>query len=277
VSLFDRGFLYGDGVYETVRVYQGHIFHFAEHFQRLRQSAQGVRISLPFSRKAIERAAYGLLKANGLAEAIIRITLTRGAGPLGFDPRPCKSPTLAMIAAPPPRHPEELYRRGIRLALARVRRNPTVSLSPALKTINNLNNIFGKMEALERNAYEALMLNVRGELAEGTISNVFFISKGALKTPALECGLLAGVTRDAVIRLAERQKLKVTEGHFFPRDLYTAQEAFITSTTMEVMPVTAVVDEKGRVHAIGSGRVGPWAPGLRQEYQRLVSTEMGQD
>lgn len=274
LSVFDRGFLYGDGVYETIRVYSGTLFHFPSHFRRLKNSARGIGIGLPASLARMRRAALQLIKANGLKEATLRITLTRGPGPLGFDPRPCHRTTLVMISAPANHHPEKCYTKGISLALARVRRNPREALDPALKSTNNLNNILAKMEANQRRAYEALMLNVDGYLAEGTISNIFFISGGKLKTPSLDCGLLEGVTRSLVMRLTKKLGMLVVQGHFRPRDLFTAQEVFITSTTLEVMPVTRLVDPIGRIRLIGGGRVGPWARRLRSEYKRCVAAEI---
>jgi branched-chain amino acid aminotransferase len=201
--------------------------------------------------------------------------VTRGEGPLGFDPSFSRAPTWSLIAVPVKVHAPELYRRGIRAALARVRRNSRSSLDPAAKTTNNLNNILAKMESLARGAYEAVMLNADGYVAEGTICNVFFVSGGALKTPSLDCGLLAGVTRSAVIALARRRGLSVVEGRFRPRDLFAAREVFLTSTTFEVLPVSSIVDEEGRVRAVGDGRPGPWAPALRHDFRRLVERETG--
>ncbi|MGQ0644285.1 MAG: aminotransferase class IV [Elusimicrobiota bacterium] len=273
VTVFDRGFLYGDGFYETLRVYNGRIFRFSEHFRRLQGSARGLRIRIPFSREKIRRGAESLLRANRLEEAVIRVTVTRGPAPLGFDPRPARRPSCALIAVPAPRHPEDGYRRGIRLALARVRRNPKISLDPALKSTNNLNNILAKMEAIRRGAYEALMLNVEGFLAEGTVSNIFWVRRGALETPSLDCGILEGVTRAEVLKIARAKGLGVREGRFRPARLYEADEAFITSTTMEIMPVSQVSDQTGRPRAVGNGRAGPWTQFLAGEYKKRAARE----
>ncbi len=270
VSVFDRGFLYGDGVYETMRVYGRKIFHFPEHYQRLMRSARGLGIKVKYACASLHSAAEKLLQVNGLKEAVVRITLTRGQGPLGFDPRPCQNPVMVMAAVPVPNHAQILYQKGIQLALARVRRNPRVSIDPAFKSINNLNNIFAKMEAIKQKSYEALMLNTEGYLAEGTISNLFFVKGNILHTPSLDCGLLAGVTRGLVIQLAKKRGLKIKEGFFVPKDLFLAHEVFITSTTLEVMPVARIVDEKARVHKINKGRVGCWAKTLRQDYQEEI-------
>ncbi|MBI4397001.1 MAG: aminotransferase class IV [Elusimicrobia bacterium] len=275
VSAYDHGFLYGDGVYETLRVYNGRLFRFDRHFQRLKHSARSVRIPIPYPGKTIEQGLYRLLEVNRLQDTSLRITLTRGPGPLGFDPRPCRSPSLVLTPGPALRPLDSLFCRGIRLAIVRVRRNARTSLDPAIKSTNNLNNILAKMDAIRSNAFEALMLNVEGYLTEGTVSNVFFVSKGTLRTPDLACGLLAGVTRDIAIHLAKRRGWKVAEGWFKPKDLLTAQEIFLTSTILEIMPVTSIVDEKKRVHRVGAGRAGAWASLLEKDFQDLVSRETG--
>jgi branched-chain amino acid aminotransferase len=275
ISAYDRGFLHGDGVYETLRVYNGAPFRFDRHVQRLEVSAAAVHLRIPYPRAALRRAVDRLLRADRLKEAVVRITLTRGPGPRGFDPTPCRTPTLAVMAWPAAPVPESTYRRGYRVAVVRVRRPSKESLDPAVKSTNNLNNILARMESLEHGADEALQLNAEGYLAEGTASNVFFVAAGALKTPSLDCGLLAGVTRAEVVALARLRSLPVVEGRFRPRDLLAAKEVFLTSTTLEVMPVTCVVDEQGKVHAVGNGLAGVWAPLLRQDYRRRVERETG--
>jgi branched-chain amino acid aminotransferase len=274
VSAYDHGFLYGDGVYETVRVYGGKVFRFDGHYRRLVQSARGVGIPLAFSRETMRRAVESLIKVNRLEEASVRLTLSRGPGPMGFDPRPCKTPTLAVMPGPHPRHAPALYERGVTAALARTRRNPKASLDPIMKTTNNLNNILAKREAIAAGAYEAVMLNIDGYLAEGTISNIFFIEGGRLCTPSLDCGILEGVTRDAVIALAVKRGLTVMEGAFRPERLHGADEVFLTSTTFEVLPVTRLAEPGGRVRKLGGGRVGSWAPTLRSDYLDMVHREL---
>lgn len=269
VSAYDHGFLYGDGVYETVRIYGGKVFGFDAHFRRLLKSAKGLGLTVPVAREGLRRAVHALIRANALREASVRITLSRGPGPMGFDPRPCKTPTLAVMPGPHPKHDPSLYEKGIKIVLARTRRNPKVSLDPIMKTTNNLNNILAKREAIRAGAYEAVMLNTADFLAEGTISNIFFIKGDALCTPSLDCGILEGVTRTEVMRAARRRGLRVKEGRFRPAELFRADEAFLTSTTFEVLPVTRVQDA-GRVRLIGGGRVGNWAPTLRSDYADVV-------
>jgi branched-chain amino acid aminotransferase len=271
LSAFDRGFLYGDGIYETVRAYGGRLFLFHDHFLRLKNSARGMKIPLPYSETALLQAASRLLKKNRLDEASVRLTVSRGPSPLGFDPRPAGPPTAVIQAVPVPRHDESLYAQGIRLRISTVRRNDKRSLSPAYKTTNNLNNILAKIEANGVRAYEALMLNTDGDLAEGTISNIFFVKNGTVKTPSLDCGLLAGVTRKTVLELCRKNKWPLREGVYSTADLLEADEAFLTSTTLEIIPVTTVIDEKKRAHRINHGFVGPVSRALRAGYRQKAA------
>jgi branched-chain amino acid aminotransferase len=263
VSALDRGFLHGDGVYETLRVTKGQPFHFHGHFNRLRQSARGLGIKIPKRKEEVLRAIHRLLKANRLKEAALRITLSRGVGPRGFDPRPCKTPTFTITTAPLPKASP-----GLTLAVVSVRRPPPSVLDPALKTTNNLNNILAVREALRRGAREALLLNIDGYLAEGSASNLFFISGTRLKTPSLDCGILAGVTRKIVLQLAHREGLSIQEGCFRPRDLYGAQEVFMTSTLVGVLPVVKIVEEGGRRLTFSPGS---WTDRLRRRYRDLLN------
>jgi branched-chain amino acid aminotransferase len=184
-----------------------------------------------------------LIRANGLDEASVRITLSRGPGPMGFDPRPCKTPTLAVMPGPHPRHDPRHYERGVKIVLAKTRRNPKVSLDPIMKTTNNLNNILAKTEAIRAGAYEAVMLNTEGLLAEGTISNLFFVKGNDLCTPSLACGILEGVTRTEVMRAARKRGMRVR-------------------------------DQAGRWRAVAGGRVGSWAPTLRSDYLDVVQRSL---
>lgn len=242
VSVFDHGFLYGDGVYETLRSYGGAVFMMEEHLDRLERSASLIGLVLPLGREAVKGAVYQTLKANSLRDAYVRITVSRGAGPIGLDPALCERPTFVVHAGELPRYPERLYEEGVRLVIPRTRRNLREALDPRIKSLNFLNNIQAKREALEAGAFEALMLNHRDRLTECTVANVFFARGGALLTPSVECGLLDGITRGHVIALAEREGMRVIEGEFRKEDLFRAEEVFITNTTMEVMPVARVDD-----------------------------------
>ena len=202
VSVFDHGFLYGDGVYETLRAYHGRVFKLAEHLARLERSASHIRLHLPASPERLTDLVREALSRNLLQEAYLRITVSRGAGEIGLDPALCKIPTLVIIAKPFQPYPESFYAAGVSVIVARTRRNLPEALPPQVKSLNFLNNILAKMEAKAAGAHEALMLNHRGDVTEGTTSNVFAVQEGRLRTPSVECGILEGVSRRLVLQLA---------------------------------------------------------------------------
>jgi len=239
VSVYDHGFLYGDGIYETMRSYNGVIFKFERHLERLARSASLTRLSIPEAGFITENI-YRTLEANKLSDAYVRVTVSRGKGSVGLDPALCKEITFVVIAEPFKAYPEQLYSEGVKLIIAETRRNLVAAINPKIKSLNFLNNIFAKMEAKERNAYEAIMLNSEGLIAEGTISNIFFLKEDELCTPAAEIGVLDGITRELVIAIAKRKGLRVNEGRFYPEDLFSADEVFFTNTTSEIMPVSQV-------------------------------------
>lgn len=247
ISIFDHGFLYGDGIYETLRVYDGVVFMLHEHLQRLFRSASLISLTIPKDFSEIKIALYDLLRANNLSNAYVRITISRGVGPIGLDPELCKEPTFVIIADEFKSYPKSFYEEGIKLIMANTRRNIKEALNPQIKSLNFLNNILAKIEAKEADAYEAIMLNASGYLAEGTISNLFFYSEDILCTPSVDCGILDGITRSLVIDLAIRNGIEVKEGFFLPEDLYGASEVFITNTTMEVMPVRRINNKKYQI------------------------------
>lgn len=269
VSVFDHGYLYGDGIYETLRTYGGRVFKLGEHSRRLSRSAGKIYLRLPFDDTGMEDAVRETLERNGLAvpdkDAYVRVTVSRGPGELGLDPDLCPEPTVVIIAKEFKGYPHEMYEEGIGVLVATTRRNPPSSLDPAIKSTNFLNNILAKVEAKNAGAYEALMLNQDGYVAEGTISNVFMVSGGTLLTPPEEAGILMGVTRGFVIGLAEGLGIPVKEELITPDRLMSADEVFITNTTMEVMPVTAVDGVK-----VGTGRVGETVKSLRAAYSEEV-------
>ncbi|MBI5664086.1 MAG: aminotransferase class IV [Nitrospirae bacterium] len=244
ISVFDHGFLYGDGVYETLRAYDGVVFMFDEHLARLFRSASLIDLSIPMSGDAIKKAVYKTVKANGLEEAVIRITVSRGPGPVGLDPALCPEPTFVIFAARFRKYPEQFYRKGVSIAIADTRRNYSRALDPRIKSLNFLNNIQAKIEAKKKGAYEAVMLNYRGYIAEGTISNIFFIKDKVLCTPSPKTGILDGITRRIILEAARELKIETREGSFRPRDIQGAHEAFISNTTMEVMPVSGIIGLK---------------------------------
>ncbi|MFZ5907778.1 MAG: branched-chain-amino-acid transaminase [Nitrospirota bacterium] len=263
VSVFDHGFLYGDGIYETLRVYDSVPFKIDEHLKRLFRSASLIGLSIPYDTDRLKIALYETLIANHLRNAYVRITISRGPGSLGLDPDFCPVPTIIILTQQFKEYPGAYYAQGITLMIAETRRNLREAINPQIKSLNFLNNILAKIEAKNYGAYEAIMLNQNAFLAEGTISNIFFYKDGTLCTPSVDCGILDGITRGIVADLARKEGLSVREGMFTRNDLYTAEEVFITNTTMEVMPVAAVDTRRYPV--------GKIARLLRKLYRREVT------
>jgi branched-chain amino acid aminotransferase len=247
ISVFDHGFLYGDGIYETLRVYDGVVFKFDEHLQRLYRSASLIRLNIAKNFSEIKIATYETLHVNKLSDAYVRITISRGVGQIGIDPDLCKEPTFVIIANEFKRYPKSFYEKGIKLIVANTKRNLKDALDPQIKSLNFLNNILAKIEAKQADAYEAIMLNESGYVTEGTISNIFFVLNGVLCTPSVESGILDGITRSLAIELAIKNGFEVKEGFFTPKDLYDASEVFITNTTLEIMPVSKINDIKYKI------------------------------
>ena len=266
VPVFDHGFLYGEGVYETLRTYKRLPFLFERHVRRLRQSAALMTLSVPFHDAELRGAIERTMAAHaGLDEAYIRILLTRGVGELTYNPAACPTPTLVIIVKPFPAPPDWTFSKGIRVALVSVRRNHPQALNPMIKSNNLLNNALAMQEALRRHADEALMCNQAGELVECSQSNIFIVREGAVLTPPLAAGLLPGITREFVLELSDELGIPAREGTITPQDLDTAEEAFITGTTREVTPVVAV-DEK----TIGTGAPGPITQRLLEQFRARV-------
>jgi branched-chain amino acid aminotransferase len=253
VSVFDHGFLYGEGVYETLRTYLGRPFLLARHLERLRRSAALLSLDVPLDDDALGTAVRETTAAlPGPGDAYIRVLLTRGVGDLTYRPSACPRPTLVILVKPLPGQPEWAYTRGIRLALVGVRRNHPLALNPMIKSNNLLNNALAMQEAYGRGADEALMLNQGGEIVECAQSNFFVVRGGAVETPPLDAGLLPGITRAFVMELATGLGLPCREAAVHPDDLDRVDEAFITGTTREITPVMAVDNV-----TIGHGTPGP--------------------
>lgn len=240
ISVLDRGLLYGDGIFETMRAYSGEVFRLRQHLQRLRRSAALIGLAIPMTDEQIAAAAHETLRLNCLEDAYLRITITRGTGPLGLDVSACKTPTFLIIARPLKLRSQQEYDAGVSLHISSVRRNLREALDPAIKSLNFLNNILAKADATAAGADDALMLNHDGHLTECTASNIFFVREGTLCTPSPQCGILEGITRNEVLLLAARAAVPVRQDAFTPQDILSAEEAFITNTTMEVMPVTRI-------------------------------------
>jgi len=274
ISVFDHGFLYGDGVYETIRSYGNRLFMGREHISRLFRSAEAIGLSIPIPQERWAELLHESMVRNEVGntqrDAYLRITITRGAGDIGLDPALCPSPTVVIIAKPLTIPSPSLYEKGVELIIATTRRNLPDALSPRIKATNFLNNILAKREALAAGVFDSILLNWEQHLTECTISNVFFVKDGCLRTPSLECGLLDGITRSIVIRLAREQHIPVEEGRFTAAHLYQADECFATNTSMEIMPVSAVDHTR-----IGSGTPGPITRLLRKLF--ITARERFQD
>ncbi|BFU92088.1 MAG: putative branched-chain-amino-acid aminotransferase [Nitrospira sp.] len=265
VSVFDHGFLYGDGVYETIRSYGPRIFMRNEHLSRLFRSAAEIGLTIPIPVKNWGDILHEAMIRNDvgtdLQDAYLRITVSRGAGDIGLDPALCSSPTVVVMAKPLVPPASHFYERGVNVIVASTKRNLPHALSPQIKTTNFLNNIQAKREAIAAGAFDSILLNWEQHLTECTISNLFFVMDGTLRTPTLECGLLDGITRNIVIRLAEELNMHVEEGRYTVDQLYRADECFLTNTSMEIMPVTSV-DRR----PVGDGKPGPLTLKLRAQF-----------
>lgn len=267
ISVFDHGFLYGDGIYETMRAYGGRIFLLEKHLARLRHSADGISLALPLTLEKIGEALYESLRVNNLREAYVRLHISRGPGEIGLDPSLCPEPTMVITSKPFKDYPPEYYERGVSVAIVKTRRNHPLALDPSIKGTNFLNNILAKIEANKAGAYEGIMLNWEGLVAEGTISNIFHVKSGVIHTPHLKTGILEGVTRGLVLDLARKLQLATMETAVRPQDLRDADECFITNSTSEIMPVT-VIDN----NSIGDGKPGRITAALHQAYKKEVIT-----
>jgi branched-chain amino acid aminotransferase len=264
ISVFDHGFLYGDGIFEGIRVYEGNIFRLQQHVQRLYHSAQCILLTIPCSHEALSAAIIETVSRRGLPNQYVRVVVSRGAGDLGLDPRLCQRPSVVIIADTISMYPAHLYTNGLELVTVATRRTPTWALDPRIKSLNYLNNILAKLEAQQAGMLEAVMLNAEGYVAECTADNIFLVQQGQLLTPATAAGALQGVTRDSVLEVARALGLNPAEGFFTRYDLYTAEECFITGTGAEIVPVVRI---DGRT--IGTGSPGPLTAQLRQGFADL--------
>ena len=265
ISVYDHGLLYGDGVFEGIRAYSGRVFRLAQHVDRLFESAQSIHLKIPMSREDMARAVVDTMAVNGLKDAYIRVVVTRGGGSLGLDPRKTTDPQVIIITDAISLYPPELYDHGLKIVTAGTMRNHPSALNPRIKSLNYLNNIMAKVEAINAGCLEALMLNHKGEVAECTGDNIFIIRKGAIHTPPIDAGILEGITRDAVIELTRAAGIAIFERSMDRHDVYTADECFLTGTAAEVIPV---VECDGR--SIGDGKPGPITNDLRKRFHALV-------
>ncbi len=265
VSVYDHGLLYGDGIFEGIRVYEGKVFRLRQHVDRFYDSARGIKLEIPMSREQMAEAITSTVRANDKRNGYIRAVVTRGAGTLGLDPRKTTDPQIIIIVDDVSLYPPELYENGLEIVTVSTIRNHPNALSPRIKSLNYLNNILAKMEAIQAGCLEALMLNHEGQVAECTADNIFIAKHGVLKTPPLDAGILEGVTRNTVIELAQAANISVQETALTRLDVHTADECFLTGTGAEVIPV---VKCDGR--SIGSGKPGPITKQLLEEFHQIT-------
>lgn len=268
ISVFDHGFLYGDGVFEGIRAYRGKVFKLDEHLVRLYESAKSIMLAVPETYAEMKEATLETIRRNSLADAYIRIVVSRGYGDLGLDPRKCPKATTVIIASSISLFPAELYEKGLHVITVATRRNVPDALDPQIKSLNYLNNILVKIEANRAGVLEAIMLNAQGYVAEGTGDNIFIIKKGKIMTPPSYVGALCGITRQVIIELAAAAGYEVLEQPFTRHELYVADECFLTGTAAEVIPV---IDVDGR--PIGAGTPGPVTRELINKFRAVTGNE----
>jgi branched-chain amino acid aminotransferase len=263
ISVFDHGFLYGDGVFEGIRVYEGNVYKLDEHIRRLYESAHSIMLHIPHSKEQFKDIIVDTVCQNKLTNAYIRVVVSRGAGDLGLDPRNCAEPTVIVIAEALAIFAEELYESGLKIASVVNRRSNPDVLNPQIKSLNYLNNILIKLSSIQANADEALILNRDGYVTEGSADNIFIIKNGTIHTPPIYLGVLEGVTRNAIISIAKEAGFTVDETPFTLHDVYVADEVFLTGTAAEVIPVVMV---DGR--QIGCGKPGDVTKTLLNEFRK---------
>lgn len=268
VSVFDHGLLYGDGVFEGIRLYQGNVFRLDEHLERLEQSAKALMLDVPLARKAMAEAVCETCRRNNLSDGYIRLVITRGAGDLGLAPWLCPKPTLFIIASKIALYPKEHYDNGLSIVTVPTRRIGHDALPPTIKSLNYLNNILAKMEARQAGALEAIMLNAQGYVAECTADNIFIVVKGELLTPAASAGALKGITRGTILDIARDLAIPARETDLTRHDIWCADECFLTGSGAEVIPAVKL---DGRV--IGTGKPGAITARVLEAFRRRVLVE----
>lgn len=264
ISVYDHGLLYGDGVFEGLRIYSGKVFRLKEHIDRLYESAKAILLTIPMTPEAMTAAVNDAVAVNQKVDGYIRLVVTRGAGTLGLDPRKC-DPNVIIIVDDISLYPRELYEGGMAIITSSYMRNHPNAVNPRIKSLNYLNNILAKLEAIRAGCLEAIMLNHKGEVAECTGDNLFAIKNGVLRTPSIDAGILEGITRNFVIELAKQAGIPVEECSLTRHDVYVADEIFLTGSAAEVIAVTKVDDR-----VIGTGKQGPITARLREMFTKAV-------
>jgi branched-chain amino acid aminotransferase len=268
VSVFDHGLLYGDGVFEGIRVYDSLVFRLKEHIDRLYKSADAIGLKIPMTKTEAMDASINTLKANKLKDAYIRFVVTRGVGDLGLDPRKCPRATVFIITDKIKLYPEKFYRDGLKIVTATTRRNYPQAIDGRIKSLNYLNNILAKIDAIKAGTEEAIMLTYNDYVAECTGDNIFIVKGGELSTPPTDIGALEGITRDAVMDIAKRLGIKLSEKMLRMEDVYSSSEVFLTGTAAEIIPVVAIDGRK-----IGAGKPGAVTQRLKNEFEKLTKTD----
>ena len=268
ISVFDHGLLYGDGVFEGIRVYNWRVFKLGEHLQRLYESAKSIDLKIPVSLERMEADVLETVKRNGLGDAYIRLVVTRGAGCLGLNPYTCAVPRVIIIVDKIALYPPEFYEKGLTVVSVATQRNLSEAVNPRIKSLNYLNNILAKIEAINAGVEEAIMLNSFGLVSECAGDNIFVLRRGLLMTPSIGMGVLEGITRNEVIRIAREKRIEVRQVVMTRHDIFIADECFLTGTAAEIVPVIKV---DGRV--IGDGRPGPVTRELMRTYHELTREE----
>ncbi|MFP4021223.1 MAG: branched-chain-amino-acid transaminase [Halanaerobium sp.] len=267
VSVFDHGYLYGDGIFEGIRAYNGRVFMLDQHIKRLYESAKTIMLDIPLNKEEMEAAILETIRANELRDAYIRVVISRGEGDLGLDPRKCPDPTIVIIASAIQLYPEELYETGLKLVTVPTRRNGPEMVNPRIKSLNYLNNIMARIEANMQDAPEAIILNSDGYVAECTGDNIFIIAGDTLYTPPIYAGILKGTKRELVLEIAADMGLEVREELFTRHDIFNADECFLSGTAAEVIPVVEVDSRK-----VGNGEVGAKTTELIAKFREIANS-----
>jgi branched-chain amino acid aminotransferase len=265
VSVYDHGLLYGDGVFEGMRIYGGKVFRLEQHLERLWNSAKAIWLEIPISPEEMTEAVNSTVKTNGIEDGYVRLVVTRGAGTLGLDPNKTSDPQVIVIADHIELYPKEFYENGLEIVTVSTIRNHPAAVNPRVKSLNYLNNILAKIEGLQAGCIEALMLNHKGEVAECTGDNIFLLSHGELLTPPIDAGILEGITRAVVIELAGEENIPVREIPMTRHDVYIADECFLTGSAAEIVPVVKVDSRK-----IGDGKPGPVTRRLLERFHEAT-------
>ncbi len=268
ISVFDHGLLYGDGIFEGIRFYAGRVFRLEEHIERLYLSAKALLLKMPWTLQEVCDATLETIRANGLQDGYIRLVVTRGVGDLGLNPYLCPKPSMFIIASGITLYPKEFYENGLEVVTCSTRRPTPASLSPQVKSLNYLNNVMAKVEALKAGAKEGLMLNEQGYVAECTGDNVFVVKKGVVLTPPVSDGSLDGITRQVIFDLCDELDIVIREVSLTRYDVYTADESFLTGTAAETIPMVKLDDRE-----IGDGKPGPLSLRLITAYGQKVRSE----